>query len=312
MGDSSILVTGGAGFIGSNFVLMAVERFDEVYVIDKMTYAADRSRLSPVMDDMNFHEEDIRDEGVVKDVLDDVDYVVNFAAESHVDRSIESGKPFVRSNVEGTFTLFDQMRDADIRRAVHISTDEVYGSIQEGEFTESDCLDPSSPYSASKAAADMFVNAFWETYDLPISVIRPTNAYGPRQHEEKLIPKFIARALQGESLPIYGSGEHVRQWIFVEDLCEAIFTVLEHGNPEVYNVGGTTRKSVREVTEKILELTDASEDLIEFVDDRKGHDFRYAIDDSKLRDQLGWEPSIGFDEGLKRTVEWYKKFNCVL
>lgn len=304
--EKSIVITGGAGFIGSNFTIKAVEEFSKVHVIDKFTYAADRNRLSQVEDKINLHKIDIKDREKVKPVLREADYLVNFAAESHVDRSIEDGQEFVKSNVEGTFVLMDLMREVDIERMVHISTDEVYGSIDSGSFKEDDELDPSSPYSASKASADMFVNAFWTTYDLPISIVRPSNAYGPRQFPEKLIPKFIQKAMNDENLPVYGDGKNVRQWIYVEDLCEAIMTVLLEGDSEIYNAGGPDEVQNIEVTRNILDSLGKSEELIEFVEDRKGHDERYSLDSEKLRN-LGWSPKTSFDEGLKKTVKWYKE-----
>lgn len=304
--NRSILVTGGAGFIGSNVVHRAVSKFDEVFVVDKLTYAGEKSKLEGCLDDIEFVEGDIRDRETLSPLYEKADYVVNLAAESHVDRSIESGDEFIQSNVEGAFAAMDLLREHDVEHFVQMSTDEVYGSIESGEFTESDPLDPSSPYSASKASADLFVNACWETYDLPISVLRPTNIFGPRQNREKLIPKFIDRALRGETLPLYGDGENVRQWLYVDDFCTALFDVLEEADNEIYNVAGPERRSNLEVTKAIIDRADASEDQIEFVEDRKGHDLRYAISDDKLRCEVGFEPEIGFEEGLDRTFEWFR------
>lgn len=304
--NKSIAITGGAGFIGSNFAIKAVEKFSEVHIIDKFTYAANMERLSEIEEEVELHKIDIRNREKVKPILEDVDYLVNFAAESHVDRSIDNGQEFVKSNVEGAFVLMDILRNIDINHMVHISTDEVYGSINSESFQEGDKLDPSSPYSASKASADMFVNAFWKTYDLPISVVRPSNAYGPRQFPEKLIPKFIQKAMKNEKLPVYGDGKNVRQWIYVEDLCDAIMTVLLEENFEIYNAGGPDEVQNIEVTRNILDSLGKSEELIEFVEDRKGHDERYSLDSEKLHN-LGWSPKTSFDEGLKKTVEWYKE-----
>lgn len=304
--NKSIAITGGAGFIGSNFAIKAVEKFSEVHIIDKFTYAANMERLSEIEEEVELHKIDIRNREKVKPILEDVDYLVNFAAESHVDRSIDNGQEFVKSNVEGAFVLMDILRNIDINHMVHISTDEVYGSINSESFQEGDKLDPSSPYSASKASADMFVNAFWKTYDLPISVVRPSNAYGPRQFPEKLIPKFIQKAMKDEKLPVYGDGKNVRQWIYVEDLCDAIMTVLLEENFEIYNAGGPDEVQNIEVTRNILDSLGKSEELIEFVEDRKGHDERYSLDSEKLHN-LGWSPKTSFDEGLKKTVEWYKE-----
>lgn len=301
----SILVLGGAGFIGSNFTSHAVECYDEVVVLDKLTYAGRRKNLDDVANDIEFVEGDIRDRELLDSYYASADHVINFAAESHVDRSIDDGRNFVQSNVEGAFVAMDVLRDHDVDKFVQLSTDEVYGSIVDGTFEEGDLLDPSSPYSASKASADMFVNAFWKTYDVPISVVRPTNVYGPRQHPEKLIPKFTLRASRGSSLPVYGDGSNVRQWLFVDDLCEALLAILNDDADDVYNVGGVVNKSNLEVTKAILENVNADESLIEFVEDRKGHDQRYALDDSKFREQFDIYPETGFEEGLRRTVEWY-------
>jgi len=305
MVSGSLLVLGGAGFIGSNFVRDAVEAFDSVIVYDKLTYAGSKDNLRGVLDEVRFVHADIRDERALAAEYEQADYVVNVAAESHVDRSIAGGRQFVKSNVEGAFVAMDLLRDADIRRFVQLSTDEVYGSIGEGSFVEGDRLDPSSPYSASKASADMFVNAMWETYDLPISVVRPTNVFGPRQHPEKLVPKFTLRALSGQALPLYGDGSQVRQWLYVDDLCRVLRRVLADGNGESYNVAGPDRKSNLAVTRAIIEKTGADESQIEFVEDRKGHDQRYSLDASKVCETLDISPQVGFEEGLERTVRWY-------
>lgn len=306
MEGKSILVTGAAGFIGSNFIELIYEKYDDidVTVIDKLTYAADKSRLKDY-DDLTFIEGDIRDSDVVEEAFSkrDIDLVVNFAAESHVDRSIDSGKPFIHSNVEGAYTLMEEASNHNIDKFVQISTDEVYGSRKEGKFQERDTLDPSSPYSASKASADMLANSFKVTYDLPVIIARPTNNFGPNQHPEKLIPKFISKAKRGEKLPVYGDGTNVRDWLYVKDNCRAIELLLRRGTPgEIYNIGANQFKKNIEVTKKIIELTGASEDLIEFVEDRKGHDQRYAVDSSKIR-SLGWKPKVGFEEGLRKTLK---------
>ncbi|QLD86839.1 dTDP-glucose 4,6-dehydratase [Natronomonas halophila] len=307
MSSQSVLVLGGAGFIGSNFARHAIRTFESVVVFDKLTYAGNTEKLPTASDALTFVQGDVRDRGALREVYDEVDIVVNFAAESHVDRSIESGREFVTNNVEGCFVAMDLVRETDVDRFVQISTDEVYGSTTEGSFTESDPLDPSSPYSASKASADLFVNALWETYDLPISVVRPTNVYGPRQHVEKLIPKFTLRALRGEELPLYGDGSNVRQWLYVDDLCEALVAVLEDGDSTIYNVGGPDERSNLEVTNAILNHLGASSDLITFVEDRKGHDQRYSLDASRIRDELGFEPTVNFEVGIERTVNWYRE-----
>jgi dTDP-glucose 4,6-dehydratase len=303
--DDSVLVTGGAGFIGSNLTIHLVNAGYDVTILDKLTYAGDRSNVDPVADQITFYEGDIRNRELVSSIYEDVNCVVNLAAESHVDRSIDSGDPFVESNVHGAFVLIDELRYNKIETFVQMSTDEVYGSIEEGTFDESDNLDPSSPYSASKGAADLFANAFRETYDLPITVARCTNLFGPRQHSEKLIPKMIQRAQDNEPLPVYGDGTNQREWLFVEDACEALHVLLEDSLSEVYNIGGGTEKQNIEVVSTIVDELDVSNDLIEFVEDRPGHDYRYALDYTKLRSELGWEPTVSFQEGLRRTIEWY-------
>lgn len=303
---SGILIIGGAGFIGSNFTQHVVDEYDQVTVLDKLTYAGDQQNLATVSDDITFIEGDVRNRGLLEEIYPEVDHVVNFAAESHVDRSIESGRKFIQTNVEGGFVAMDLLRDYNIDQFIQMSTDEVYGSTSEGKFTEDSSLDPSSPYSASKASADLLVNAFRETYDLPITLVRPTNVYGPRQHPEKLIPKFTLRSLREEPLPVYGDGSNVRQWLHVEDLCQALVLVLKSSESPIYNVGGTDEKTNLEVTKSILDYIGSSEDLIRFVEDRKGHDQRYALNDDRIRDELDFSPSIEFDEGLKQTVDWYK------
>ncbi|MFA1612244.1 dTDP-glucose 4,6-dehydratase [Halobellus rubicundus] len=303
----SILITGGAGFIGSNLTRAAIERFEEVYVLDNLTYAGNIRNLHSVEDKITFIEGDIREHEIVSEIYEQVEVVVNLAAESHVDRSIKSGIPFLQSNVEGAYVLMELLQEHDVDRFIQMSTDEVYGSIEEGEFSEGDPLDPSSPYSASKASADLFVNACWETYDLPITIVRPTNIYGPRQHPEKLIPKFTLRALSGDRLPLYGDGSNVRQWLYVKDFCNALLQIVDHDTDGIYNVAGPERRSNIEVTKAILERVGASESLIEFVADRAGHDKRYAIDDSKLQEEIGFDPQYGFAAGLDETIEWYRK-----
>ena len=238
-------------------------------------------------------------------MVSDVDAVVNFAAESHVDRSIEGAEPFVSTNVQGTQTLLNAANDAEIDRFVQISTDEVYGQIVDGSFSEEDPLNPRNPYSATKASADLLAQSYETTHGLPVVITRTCNNYGPNQHPEKLIPKFITNATQGKSLPVYGDGSNVREWIYVEDNCRALDLVLREGDVgEVYNIGTDEEKTNLEVTQAILEAVGASEDLIEFVDDRAGHDQRYALDSSKV-ESLGWEPQYSFEEGLGETVNHF-------
>jgi dTDP-glucose 4,6-dehydratase len=303
-----LLVTGGAGFIGSNFVHHILEATDHsVVTLDVLTYAGSKDNLAGVLDhpDHEFVEGDIRDSELVSDLVADVDAVVNFAAESHVDRSIDGAEPFVSTNVQGTQTLLDAALDADIDRFLQISTDEVYGEISEGKFSESGPLNPRNPYAATKASADLLARSYYTTYELPVLITRTSNNYGPRQHSEKLIPKFIQRAAAGKSLPVYGDGSNVREWIYVEDNCRALETVFESGSVgEVYNIGSGKELTNLEVTRRILDAVGGSDDQIEFVEDRAGHDQRYAIDASKV-EALGWEPEWSFKKGLAAAVEYY-------
>jgi dTDP-glucose 4,6-dehydratase len=303
-----ILVTGGAGFIGSNFVHYVLdEHDDEIVTLDALTYAGSKGNLDGVFDDPRheFVEGDIRDRELVTDLVADVDAIVNFAAESHVDRSIEGAAPFVSTNVQGTQTLLDVANDADIDRFLQISTDEVYGQVLDGKFSEDDPLNPRNPYAATKAGADLLARSFQTTHGLPVLITRTSNNFGPRQHPEKLIPKFIANAAAGESLPVYGDGSNVREWIYVEDNCRALDLMLRKGEVgEIYNIGSHAEKTNLEVTEAILEAVGADDDLIEFVEDRAGHDQRYALETDKI-EALGWEPEYTFEEGLERTVQYY-------
>jgi dTDP-glucose 4,6-dehydratase len=303
-----ILVTGGAGFIGSNFVRYLLDTHDDqVVTLDALTYAGSKDNLGDALDDPRheFMEGDIRDRELVDDLVADADAVVNFAAESHVDRSIQGAKPFVTTNVQGTQTLLDAANEADVDRFVQISTDEVYGQILDGTFSEDDKLNPRNPYAATKASADLLAHSYHTTHDLPVVITRTSNNFGPRQHPEKLIPKFIRNVAAGESLPVYGDGSNVREWIYVEDNCRALDLVLREGTVgEVYNIGSHAEKTNLEITEAILEAVGADDDLIEFVDDRAGHDQRYALDTAKI-ESLGWEPEYTFAEGLAQTVEYY-------
>jgi dTDP-glucose 4,6-dehydratase len=304
-----ILVTGGAGFIGSNFVHYVLNEHedDEVITLDALTYAGSKDNLDSVLDNPRheFVEGDIRDRNLVTDLVADVDAIVNFAAESHVDRSIEGAKPFVTTNVQGTQTLLDAATESGIKRFLQISTDEVYGQILDGKFSEDDPLNPRNPYAATKAGADLLAQSFQTTHDLPVLITRTCNNFGPRQHHEKLIPKFIQNAATGENLPVYGDGSNVREWIYVEDNCRALDLVLREGNVgEIYNIGSRAEKTNLEVTEAILDAVGANDDLIKFIDDRAGHDQRYALETEKI-EALGWEPEYTFEEGLERTVEYY-------
>ncbi|MFT4921650.1 MAG: dTDP-glucose 4,6-dehydratase [Haloarculaceae archaeon] len=300
-----LLVTGGAGFIGSNYVRHVLETTDaEVTTLDALTYAGDRSSL-PEHERHRFVEGDITDRALVDDLVASADQVVNFAAESHVDRSIDGATPFVRSNIEGVATLLDAAVEHGVDRFVQISTDEVYGEIESGEFSEGDRLEPRNPYAATKAGADLLARSYHVTHDIPVVITRSSNNFGPRQHPEKLIPKLIRRAAAGEPLPIYGDGSNVREWTYVDDNCRAVEIVRRNGKPgNIYNIGSGDERTNLTVAQAVCEAVDASEGLIEFVEDRPGHDLRYALDASRVR-QLGWKPQVSFEEGLARTVNYY-------
>lgn len=305
-----VLVTGGAGFIGSNFVrvLMSERPDDEVVVLDKLTYAGRRENLADVEHDprFTFVHGAIEDVDVVDPLVADCDAVVNFAAESHVDRSIDNPAQFVVTDVQGTFVLLHAAQKHGVDRYLQVSTDEVYGSIDQGSFTEQSPLDPSSPYSAAKAGADLLVSAYQHTFGLPAVICRASNNYGPYQYPEKLIPLCILNALAGDSLPVYGDGMQVRNWLHVEDHASALLTVLDKGiDGEVYNIGGPDECPNIEVVKRIIELTGRDESLIEYVEDRLGHDRRYSLSSDKTR-ALGWEPRYRFADGLEQTVSWYR------
>jgi dTDP-glucose 4,6-dehydratase len=303
-----LLVTGGAGFIGSSFVRIHLgsRPDDEVVVFDKLTYAGNRANLEGLPEErLSFVEGDICDRASVHELVAQCDAVVNFAAESHVDRSIEAPDAFIQTDVFGTFVLLEAARDAGIRH-LQISTDEVYGSIAEGSFTEASPLDPSSPYSASKAGGDLLVSAFRHTWDTDSLIVRASNNYGPRQHPEKLIPVVILNAINEDPIPVYGDGAQVRNWLYVDDFCRAIGTVLERGEAGlVYNVGGPDELANIDVVKRILSLTGRDESLIEFVEDRLGHDRRYSLASARV-EELGWKAQVDFDEGIERTVSWYR------
>jgi dTDP-glucose 4,6-dehydratase len=303
-----LLVAGGAGFIGSNYVRhrLAAHPDDSVVVLDKLTYAGRRENLRDLAaESVELVEGDIADPDAVGAAIAGADAVVNFAAESHVDRSIHSPGEFITTDVFGAFVLLEAARDAGVRH-LQISTDEVYGSIDDGSFSEDSALDPSSPYSASKAGGDLIVSAYHHTYGADAVVCRSSNNYGPYQHPEKLIPLCVLNALAGDPLPVYGDGMQVRNWLFVEDNCAAIDTVLERGEPgETYNVGGPDELPNIEVARAILDLCGRDETLIEHVTDRPGHDRRYSLASDKVRG-LGWEPQVSFADGLERTVAWYR------
>lgn len=306
-----LLVTGGAGFIGSHFILYILKNYpeDEVINFDKLTYAANLENLKEVENNprYQFVKGDIADESAVSQVLESVDAVLNFAAESHVDRSIVEPDEFVRTNVWGTNILLRMAKEKKVSRFIQISTDEVYGSITEGSFSEGSVLNPSSPYSASKAAADLLALAYFKTYKFPILITRSTNNYGPFQHGEKFIPTMISSALENKPLPIYADGSNVRDWIYVEDNCRAINLVLRKGKEgEIYNIGAGNERTNLEVAKEILKILGKPEDLITFVPDRPGHDFRYSVSTEKIK-ELGFELRWQFPEGLRETIRRYRE-----
>jgi dTDP-glucose 4,6-dehydratase len=301
-----LLVCGGAGFIGSTFVRTRLrEHGDEVTVLDKLTYAGRRENLHDVFDEIGFIHGAIEDPDAVAAAAAGCDAIVNFAAETHVDRSIHGPEAFIITNMQGTHVLLEAARERGLRY-LQVSTDEVYGSIDEGSFTEASPLEPSSPYSATKTGADLMVNAYFHTYGLEATICRGSNNYGPYQYPEKMIPLMILNALAGDHLPVYGDGRNVRNWIYTEDFSRGIGHALEHGKPgEVYNCGGPDECENIEVVRRIVAMCGAQESLIEYVTDRPGHDRRYSLSSQKLS-ALGWEPRVRFEEGLAQTVDWYR------
>jgi len=306
----TVLVTGGAGFIGSNYIHFLLERYgDTVKVInlDKLTYAGNPENLSDIQNNQNytFVKGDICDTKLVESLMPEVDIVVNFAAESHVDRSIGSPDDFIKTDVYGAFVLLESAKNNSIEKFIQISTDEVYGSILDGSFKETDVLEPSSPYSASKAAADRLAYSYYVTYDLPVIITRCSNNFGPYQYPEKLIPLFVTNAIENKNLPIYGDGRNVRDWIYVKDHCDAIEFLINKGElGQVYNIGGGNERMNLEITEIILRTLKKPDDLKTFVNDRPGHDRRYAVDMAKIS-QLGWQPNSKFEDAMKQTIQWY-------
>ncbi|SEB31055.1 dTDP-glucose 4,6-dehydratase [Streptomyces misionensis] len=309
-----ILVTGGAGFIGSHYVRSllagAYPGFEgaRVTVVDSLTYAGNPANLP--LDDprLELVKGDICDQPLLEEVFPGHDAVLHFAAESHVDRSLDGPAGFVRTNVAGTQCVLDAALRCGVPRVVHVSTDEVYGSITEGAWTEESPLLPNSPYSASKAGSDLIARAYWRTHGLDVSITRCSNNYGPHQHVEKLIPRFVTNLLDGQPVPLYGDGGNVREWLHVDDHCRALHLVLTKGRAgEVYNIGGGHHATNREITEQLLELCGADWDMVRKVADRKGHDLRYALDDSKIREQLGYAPRVAFEWGLADLVAWYRE-----
>jgi len=304
-----VLVTGGAGFIGCNFVRYMLRNYPdyEIVVLDKLTYAGRKENLMDVWNQIKFVKGDIAKAKDVERIIKDCDWLVNFAAETHVDRSIVEAGTFIVTNVLGTYNLLEAVRKFDVSKFMQISTDEVYGQIHEGSFRESDKLSPRNPYSASKAGADLLCQAYFETYGLPIIITRSSNNYGPYQHPEKLIPKTIIYALLNKPIPVYGTGENIRDWLYVEDNCEAICLVLHKGNVgEIYNIASHQEIQNKRVVETILELVNKPKSLIRYVKDRPGHDIRYSLNTEKM-EKLGWKPKTEFIKGMKKTVEWYKR-----
>lgn len=313
--SKNILVTGAAGFIGANFVELFVSKHPKynVIVLDKLTYAGNMDNLKKVMDKITFVQGDICDYQFVKELFEKykIDGVINFAAESHVDNSIRNPFIFTETNVIGTHTLLEVAKqiwgEGSPNKFVHISTDEVYGTLEEdGYFTETTQISPNSPYSASKASSDLIARAYFETFKMNVTITNCSNNYGPYQHNEKLIPHMIKLAMNNEKLPVYGNGKNIRDWLYVEDHCEAIDLVFHNGRTgERYNIGGHNEKRNIEIVKLILKHLNKSEDMIEFVEDRKGHDYRYAIDPTKIKNELGWEPKTKFEQGIVKTIDWY-------
>jgi len=304
-----MLITGGAGFIGSEFVRQAVRRGHRVAVVDKLTYAGDLERLSEVRKDITFYKADISNQEFIEHIFEkeNPEVVVHFAAESHVDRSLLDPYPFISSNVLGTQVLLEVSKAKGVELFVNMSTDEVYGDLgKEGSFTEESPLKPNSPYSVSKASADMLGRAYYRSFGLPVVTIRASNNYGPWQYPEKFVPVIILKALRDEKIPVYGDGTNVREWLYVTDCAEGIMAAIDRCNAgEIYNIGSKEEKQNIEVAKAILQLLGKGEELIEFVKDRPGHDFRYSLDTTKAKRELGWEAKTSFDEGLKKTIEWY-------
>ena len=309
----TVLVTGGAGFIGSNYIHYMLQTHSDYRIVnvDALTYAGNLANLSDVDEKANyaFYKADIADKAAISAVFakEKPDYIVNFAAESHVDRSIENPQQFIVTNVLGTQVMLDLAKSEGVKKYLQVSTDEVYGSLgPEGYFTETTPLAPNSPYSASKAGADLLVRSYFETFQLPVNITRCSNNYGPYHFPEKLIPLMVTNALEGKELPVYGDGLNVRDWLHVGDHCRAIDLVLHQGKPgEIYNIGGNNERTNLDIVKTILKMLDKPESLIRYVKDRPGHDRRYAIDASKMKRELGWEPVYTFERGICETVEWY-------
>ncbi|MDM7274422.1 dTDP-glucose 4,6-dehydratase [Sulfurihydrogenibium azorense] len=304
-----LLITGGAGFIGSEFVRQAVKNLFETVVVDKLTYAGDLERLKEVEDKIKFYKTDINNQEFLDYIFqkEKPDVVVHFAAESHVDRSILDPSIFIETNVKGTQTLLDISKKYNIKLFINIATDEVYGELGEnGQFYEDTPLIPNSPYSVSKASADMLGRAYYRTYGLPVITVRPSNNYGYWQYPEKLIPVVIIKALNNQPIPVYGKGENIREWLFVSDCAQAVFEIIQKGKVgEIYNVGSGQERRNIEVVKSILDILNKPYDLITFVKDRPGHDYRYSLNTEKIQREIGWKAKITFEEGIEKTVKWY-------
>jgi dTDP-glucose 4,6-dehydratase len=308
-----ILITGGAGFIGSNYVKELIfnnSTWGEIVILDALTYAGNLSNLDFALNNERIRliKGDIRDENLLNELMSDIHTVVHFAAESHVDRSIKDPNNFVSTNVLGTANLLKFALKYSVSKFLHISTDEVYGSIKEGSWTEKSLLEPNSPYSSSKASSDLLAISYWKTFGLPVLVSRCSNNFGSNQHIEKLVPLTITNLLDDEPIPVYGNGLNIRDWIHVSDHCKAINSILENGTPgEIYNIGGGTEKTNLEMVKVILAALNKTENFIRFVSDRKGHDFRYSINFDKIQSDCGYTPSKSFEDAIAETVNWYKK-----
>lgn len=314
-GISKILVTGGAGFIGSAFVRLALKRGVSLIVVDRLTYAGDLSRLKEVKGKYKFYKADICNRPQVESIFkgEKPEVVLHFAASTHVDRSIRNCAPFIKTNVIGTQVLLDLSRKYKIEKFIQVSSDEVYGEINKGRFIESCPLLPNSPYSASKASADLLIKSYVRTYNFPAIIIRPCNNYGPWQYPEKLIPLAILKALRNEKIPVYADGKNVREWLYVDDCIEAILQILKRGKiGEIYNLGSNEEKQNIEVVKMILSILNAKLALIEFVKDRPGHDKRYRLNSSKIYNEIGWKPNLSFEMGLKTTVSWCLRYKAWL
>jgi len=303
-----ILITGGCGFIGSNFAHHIIEKYPdyEIVILDKLTYAGRKENIGDILNKIEFVQGDICNQDDVEKAVRGCDIIVNFAAETHVDRSIINSEQFVLTEILGVGRLLDAAKKFNIEKLVQISTDEVYGSIENGSFKETDALNPRNPYAACKAGAELLVKSYYDTFDLPVIITRTTNNYGPYQHPEKLIPKIIINTLLNKDVPLFGDGKQVRDWIFVLDNCEAIDFVIHKGKiGEIYNIRGNNERTNLEVAKAILKKLGKSESLIKFVQDRLGHDRRYSLDDSKIQKELGWKARTSFENGIAKTVEWY-------